>query len=54
MSDEREEPGVLDAAATAFLKRRLHHRRMRAAAAHGLRLVSAGEGGGWLMDFDWR
>jgi len=52
MSDEREEPGVLDAAATAFLKRRLHHRRMRAAAAHGLRLVSAGEGGGWLMDFD--
>lgn len=41
-----------DAAAAAFLRRRIHNRRMRAAAVRALKLVSAGEGEGMQMDFD--
>ena len=46
------ERGFLDAAAAAFLRRRLHHQRLRAAAVRGLRAVSAGAGGRLQMDFD--
>src|SRR6185369_16501224 len=49
--DEREERSFLDAAGEAFLRRRLHNRRMRAAAVRGLKLVSAGMHG-LHMDFD--
>ena len=52
MAERDEERGFLDAAATAFLRRRLHKRRMRAAALRGLKQVSAGVGGGVQMDFD--
>jgi UDP:flavonoid glycosyltransferase YjiC (YdhE family) len=44
--------GFLDAAASAFLRRRLHSRRLRAAAMRGLKVVSAGTGGRLQMDFD--
>lgn len=44
--------GFLDAAASAFLPRRLHRQRLRAAAVRGLKTVSAGAGGRLQMDFD--
>jgi sterol 3beta-glucosyltransferase len=44
--------GFLDAAASAFLRRRLHRRRLRAAAVRGLKMVSAGSGGRLQMNFD--
>jgi sterol 3beta-glucosyltransferase len=44
--------GFLDAAASAFLRRRLLHRRLRAAAVRGLKTVSAGAGGRLHMAFD--
>ena len=44
--------GFLDAAASAFLRRRLHHQRLRAAAVRGLKAVSAGAGGRLQMNFD--
>jgi sterol 3beta-glucosyltransferase len=44
--------GFLDAFAAAFLRRRLHSRRLRAAAVRGLKGISAGAGGGLRMDFD--
>jgi UDP:flavonoid glycosyltransferase YjiC (YdhE family) len=49
---EDKERGFLDAAGAAFLRRRLHNRRMRAAAVRGLKEVSAGVAGGLRMDFD--
>jgi sterol 3beta-glucosyltransferase len=49
---ESGEQGFLDAVATAFLRRRLHSRRLRAAAVHGLKVISAGAGDGLQMDFD--
>jgi len=42
----------LDAAASAFLRRRLLHQRLRAAAVRGLKAVSAGAGGRLQMNFD--
>jgi hypothetical protein len=45
------EQSFLDRAGLAFLKRRLHNRRMRAAAVRGLKLVSAARGGGLHFDF---
>jgi UDP:flavonoid glycosyltransferase YjiC (YdhE family) len=42
----------LGAAASAFLRLRQHHRRLRAAAVRGLKALSAGAGGGRQMDFD--
>jgi UDP:flavonoid glycosyltransferase YjiC (YdhE family) len=42
----------LDVAATAFLRRRLHSRRLRAAAVRGVKAVSAGAGGSLKIDFD--
>src|SRR5262247_3268254 len=42
----------VDAAAAAFLRRRLHNRRMRAAAVRALKEVSAGSGEGLRMEFD--
>ena len=44
--------GFVDAVATAFLRRRLHSRRLRAAAVRGVRTVSAGAGGALKIDFD--
>jgi len=44
--------GFLDSAVAAFLRRRLHRRRLRAAAVRGLKAVSAGAGGRLQMDFD--
>ena len=44
--------GFLDAAASAFLRRRLHHQRLRAAAVRGLKTVSTGAGGRLQMEFD--
>ena len=44
--------GFLDAAAAAFLRRRLHHQRLRAAAVRGLKAISTGAGGRLQMDFD--
>jgi sterol 3beta-glucosyltransferase len=44
--------GFLDAVAAAFLRRRVHSRRLRAAAVRGLKAVSAGADGGLRMDFD--
>jgi sterol 3beta-glucosyltransferase len=44
--------GFLDAIAVAFLRRRLHGRRLRAAAVRGLKSISAGAGGGLRMNFD--
>jgi len=49
---ENASPGFLDAVATAFLRRRLHSRRLRAAAVRGVKMVSAGAGGGLHIDFD--
>ncbi len=49
---EQVRPGFLDTVATAFLRRRLHSRRLRAAAVRGLKGISAGAGGGLQMDFD--
>ena len=37
--------GFVDAVATAFLRRRLHSRRLRAAAVRGLQAISTGT---WL------
>jgi UDP:flavonoid glycosyltransferase YjiC (YdhE family) len=44
--------GFLDTVATAFLRRRLYNRRLRAAAVRGLRVISSGADGGLQMDFD--
>jgi sterol 3beta-glucosyltransferase len=44
-------PGFLDAVATAFLRRRLQSRCLRAAAVRGVKVVSAGTGG-LHIDFD--
>jgi hypothetical protein len=44
--------GFLDAVASAFLRRRLQSRRLRAAAVRGLKVISAGADGGLQMDFD--
>ena len=49
---ESQSPGFLDAVATAFLRRRLHGRRLRVAALRGLTTVSTGAGDGLQMDFD--
>jgi sterol 3beta-glucosyltransferase len=49
---DQEGRGFLDATASAFLRRRLHHRRLRAAAVRGLKAVSAGAGGRLQIDFD--
>jgi sterol 3beta-glucosyltransferase len=49
---ESEEQGFVDAVATAFLRRRLHSRRLRAAAVRGVRTVSAGADGDLKIDFD--
>src|SRR5713226_8270319 len=43
--------GFVDAVATAFLRRRLHSRRLRAAAVRGLKGISAGAGG-LQIEFD--
>src|SRR5947199_405398 len=45
MMSQDEGRGFLDAAASAFLRRRLHHQRLRAAAVRGLKTVSTGAGG---------
>lgn len=45
-------PGFLDTVSAAFLRRRLHGRRLRAAAVRGLTGISAGAGGGLQIDFD--
>ena len=42
----------MEAVATAFLRRRLHSRRLRAAAVRGLTSISTGAGGRLQMDFD--
>ena len=42
---EPEKQGFVDAVATAFLRRRLHSRRLRAAAARGVKTVSGGADG---------
>jgi UDP:flavonoid glycosyltransferase YjiC (YdhE family) len=44
--------GFVVAAASAFLRRRLLHQRLRAAAVRGLKTVSAGAGGRLHMSFD--
>jgi UDP:flavonoid glycosyltransferase YjiC (YdhE family) len=49
---EPEKQGFVDAVATAFLRRRLHSRRLRAAAVRGVKTVSAGTGGALKIDFD--
>ena len=45
-------PGFVEAVATAFLRRRLHSRRLRAAAVRGLTGISTGAGGRLQLDFD--
>ena len=45
-------PGFVEAVATAFLRRRLHSRRLRAVAVRGLKSISTGTGGRLQMDFD--
>jgi UDP:flavonoid glycosyltransferase YjiC (YdhE family) len=45
-------PGFVEAVATAFLRRRLNSRRLRAAAVRGLTGISTGSGGRLQMDFD--
>src|SRR5437667_2597006 len=52
MMSQDEGRGFLDAAASAFLRRRLHHQRLRAAAVRGLKTVSTGAGGRLQMEFD--
>jgi UDP:flavonoid glycosyltransferase YjiC (YdhE family) len=49
---QEQESRFLHAAASAFLRRRLHNRRMRAAAVRCLKEVAAGAGGGVQMRFD--
>ena len=49
---EPEKQGFVDTVATAFLRRRLHSRRLRAAAARGVKTVSAGADGALKIDFD--
>ena len=49
---EPEKQGFVDAVATAFLRRRFHSRRLRAAAVRGVKTVSAGTGGALKIDFD--
>jgi len=49
---ERSKLGFVDTVATAFLRRRLQSRRLRAAAVRGLTGISAGSGGRLQMDFD--
>jgi UDP:flavonoid glycosyltransferase YjiC (YdhE family) len=49
---EGEGAGFLDAVATAFLRRRLHSRRLRVAAVRGLKGVSPEAGDGLRLDFD--
>src|SRR5215470_1241229 len=49
---EPEKQGFVDAFAAAFLRRRLHSRRLRAAAVRGVATVSAGAGGALKIDFD--
>ena len=44
MAEQDGAHGFLDAAAIAFLARRLHNRRLRAAAARGVKGVSAEAG----------
>jgi len=44
--------GFVEAVATAFLRRRLHSRRLRAAAVRGLTGISTGAGGRLQMEFD--
>jgi Glycosyltransferase family 28 N-terminal domain len=51
MSQDRGR-GFVDATAFAFLRRRLYHQRLRAAAVRGLKAISAGAGGRLQMDFD--
>ena len=46
------EQGFVDAVAAAFLQRRLHSRRLRAAAVRGVKTVLAGAGGALKIDFD--
>lgn len=45
-------PGFLDTVSTAFLRRRLHSRRLRAAAVRGLKDIAVGAGDGLQMSFD--
>ena len=49
---EHSKPGFVDTVAAAFLRRRLHSRRLRAAAVRGLKAISTGAGGRLQMDFD--
>jgi len=49
---EPEKQGFVDAFAAAFMRRRLHSRRLRAAAVRGVNTVSAGAGGALKIDFD--
>src|SRR5262245_15384136 len=51
MAEENGTRGFLDAAAIAFLARRLHHRRLRAAAVRGPTDASAEDGAGLQADF---
>lgn len=52
MAEPEEERDFWDAATSAFLRRRLHHRRMRAAAVRGLKMIEAGAGEGLELHFD--
>src|SRR5262245_45478834 len=52
MVEESGTYGFLDAAAIAFLARRLHHRRQRAAAVRGLNDASAEDSAGFQTDVD--
>ena len=49
---EHAKVGFVDTVATAFLRRRLQSRRLRAAAVRGLTGISAASGGRLQMDFD--
>ena len=49
---EHAKLGFVDTVATAFLRRRLHSRRLRAAAVRGLKAISTGAGARLHMDFD--
>jgi len=49
---EPQKQGFVDAVATAFLRRRFHSRRLRAAAVRGVKTVSAETGGALKIDFD--
>lgn len=51
VDSEDHEESFLDRAGLAFLRRRLHNRRMRAAAVRGLKVVSPARGGGLHFDF---